>query len=69
VGAGIYDTIQEEKKRLYSKTKYLIIQVTELFLLENKVICKRERNQLSVSSSSGIQLDWDKIKGLKETFR
>lgn len=73
VGAGIFDiqkTVRNEKEYIPKNTPWIIDSVTEFMPFENKVLCKSGKiisyDYLVVSP--GIQLDWDKIKGLKETL-
>ena len=73
VGAGIFDinkTVRNESDFIPKGTVW-IKEAVETFLPEqNKVVCK---NGISYSYDAlivcpGIQLDWQKIKGLKETL-
>jgi sulfide:quinone oxidoreductase len=73
VGAGIFDiqkTVRNEKEYIPKNTTWIIDSVTEFMPFENKVLCKSGKiisyHYLVVSPE--IQLDWDKIKGVKETL-
>ncbi|MEZ7497741.1 FAD/NAD(P)-binding oxidoreductase [Flavobacterium sp. Arc3] len=73
VGAGIYDinkTRRKEKDYIPKNSTWIIDSVTEFMPAENKVICQsgKEISYQYLVVSPGIQLDWDKIKGLKETL-
>jgi sulfide:quinone oxidoreductase len=73
VGAGIYDinkTRREEKHYIPKNSTWIIDSVTEFVPTENKVICQsgKEISYQYLIVCPGIQLDWDKIKGLKETL-
>lgn len=73
VGAGIYDinkTRRKEKDYIPKNSTWIIDSVTEFVPTENKVICQsgKEISYQYLVVSPGIQLDWDKIKGLKETL-
>ncbi|MEZ7504484.1 FAD/NAD(P)-binding oxidoreductase [Flavobacterium sp. Arc2] len=73
VGAGIYDinkTRRKEKDYIPKNSTWIIDSVTEFVPAENKVICKsgKEISYQYLVVSPGIQLDWDKIKGLEETL-
>ncbi|WP_367754034.1 FAD/NAD(P)-binding oxidoreductase [Flavobacterium sp. WC2430] len=73
VGAGIYDvekTVRQEKDYIPKNSTWIIDAVTEFLPTENKVICKsgKEISYDFLIVSPGIQLDWNKIKGLKETL-
>ena len=73
VGAGIFDinkTVRNESDLIPKGTTW-IKEAVEIFLPEeNKIVCKNgssyEYDALIVCP--GIQLDWQKIKGLKETL-
>ncbi len=73
VGAGIFDinkTVRNESNLIPKGTKW-IKEAVEIFLpKENKIVCKNgssyEYDALIVCP--GIQLDWQKIEGLKETL-
>ena len=73
VGAGIYDinkTIRDEKDFIPKGTTWIKEAVEKFVPEENKVVCKNgvsyQYDVLIVCA--GIQLDWDKIKGFKETL-
>jgi sulfide:quinone oxidoreductase len=73
VGAGIFDikkTEKNEKDFIPKNTNWIKETVAEFKPEENKVICEKgneiEYDVLVVCP--GIQLDWDKIKGFKETL-
>jgi len=73
VGAGIYDihkTVRQEKNYIPKNSTWIIDAVTEFMPTENRVLCKsgKEISYNYLVVSPGIQLDWDKIKGLKETL-
>ncbi|MBK8611271.1 MAG: NAD(P)/FAD-dependent oxidoreductase [Chitinophagaceae bacterium] len=73
VGAGIYDvndTIKAEKDYIPKGTTWVKEAVSEFLPEKNTVACKNgvsyEYDVLIVAP--GIQLDWQKIKGFKETL-
>lgn len=73
VGAGVYDinkTIRDEKDFIPKGTTWIKEAVEKFVPEENKVVCKNgvsyQYDALIVCA--GIQLDWDKIKGFKETL-
>lgn len=73
VGAGIFDinkTVRNEKDLIPKNTTWIKQAVTEFIPGENKVKCLSgdafTYDYLVVCP--GIQLDWNKIKGLKETL-
>ena len=73
VGAGIFDinkTVRNEKDVIPKNTTWIKEAVAEFMPNENKVRCSSGKeftyNYLIVCP--GIQLDWDKIKGLKDTI-
>ncbi len=73
VGAGIYDinnTIRNEKDYIPKGTTWIKDAVAEFFPDENRLTCKSGTSyQYDVLIvCPGIQLDWQKIKGLKETL-
>ncbi len=73
VGAGVYDvnnTIRDEKDFIPKKTTWIKDAVTEFEPTANKVKCVSgtEITYDYMVVCPGIQLDWDKIKGLKETL-
>jgi len=73
VGAGIYDiqkTVRPEKDYIPKNSTWIIDAVTQFMPYENKVLCKsgKEISYDYLVVNPGIQLDWDKIKGLKDTL-
>lgn len=73
VGAGIFDinkTVRNEKDYIPKNTTWIKEAVSEFNPNENKVICAsgEEVTYDILVVCPGIQLDWDKIKGLKETL-
>lgn len=73
VGAGVYDineTIRDEKDFIPKGTTWIKEAVEKFIPEENKVVCKNgvsyQYDVLIVCA--GIQLNWDKIKGFKETL-
>lgn len=73
VGAGIFDiakTVRNEKDVIPKGTTWIKEAVETFFPMENRVICKSgasfEYDAMVVCP--GIQLDWEKIKGFKETL-
>lgn len=73
VGAGVYDinkTIRDEKDFIPKGTTWIKEAVEKFVPEENKVVCKNgvsyQYDVLIVCA--GIQLNWDKIKGFKETL-
>ncbi len=73
VGAGIFDvnkTVKKEKDVIPENTTWIQDAVDEFIPSENKVICasKEEISYDYMVVCPGIQLDWDKIEGLKETL-
>lgn len=73
VGAGIYDvndTIRNEKDYIPKGTTWIKDAVADFFPDENKLTCNSGTSyQYDVLIvCPGIQLDWNKIKGLKETL-
>jgi sulfide:quinone oxidoreductase len=73
VGAGIFDskkTVRNEKDFIPKNTTWIKEAVTGFDPTSNKVACSSEK-EISYDFlivCPGIQLDWDKIKGLKETL-
>lgn len=73
VGAGIFDikkTVRNEKDVLPKNTTWIKEAVAEFMPNKNKVRCPsgREFTYNYLIICPGIQLDWDKIKGLKDTL-
>lgn len=73
VGAGIFDinrTIRNEKEVIPKNTTWIKGAVSEFIPNENKVKCLSgdEFTYDYLVVCPGIQLDWNKIKGLKETL-
>ena len=73
VGAGIYDvndTIRNEKDYIPKGTAWIKDAVAEFLPDENKITCKSGTSYYYdvLIVAPGIQLDWQKIKGLKETL-
>lgn len=73
VGAGIFDikkTIRNEKDFIPRNTTWIKEAVTEFNPASNKVTCSsgKEISYDFLIVCPGIQLDWDKIKGLKDTL-
>lgn len=73
VGAGIFDikkTIRNEKDFIPKNTNWIKEAVSEFNPNENKVKCLSgtEITYDYLIVCPGIQLDWNKIKGLKETL-
>ncbi len=73
VGAGIFDvnkTIRNQKDCIPKNAEWIKDAVSEFFPEENKVLCKSgvsfQYDVLIVCP--GIQLNWNKIKGLNETL-
>lgn len=73
VGAGIFDvnkTVRNERDVIPKGATWIKDAVKKFIPEENKVVCKSgasyEYDAMVVCP--GIQLDWDKIKGLKETL-
>jgi sulfide:quinone oxidoreductase len=73
VAAGIFDimnTVRNEKDFIPKNTTWIKDAVEKFFPEENKVVCKSgasyEYDAMVVCP--GIQLDWNKIKGFKETL-
>ncbi|MBD3749444.1 MAG: NAD(P)/FAD-dependent oxidoreductase [Sphingobacteriales bacterium] len=73
VGGGVYDvnkTMRNEADVIPKKTTWIKDAASEFFPEENAVVCssgsKITYDYLIVAP--GIQLDWDKVKGLKETL-
>ena len=73
VGAGIFDinkTVRNESDFIPKETTW-IKEAVETFLPEqNKVVCKNGTSYTydALIVCPGIQLDWQKVKGLKETL-
>ena len=73
VGAGIFDinkTVRNESDFIPKETTWIKEAIEKFLPEQNKVVCK---NGTSYSYDAlivcpGIQLDWQKIKGLKETL-
>jgi len=73
VGAGIFDinkTVRKEKDLIPKNTTWLKEAVSEFEPTANKVKCVsgKEFTYDYMIVCPGIQLDWNKIKGLKETL-
>ncbi len=73
VGAGIFDinkTIRNEKDVIPAGTTWIKDAVEQFFPEENKVVCKSGAAYFYdvLIVCPGIQIDWNKIKGLKETL-
>ena len=73
VGAGIFDikkTVRNEKDVIPKKAIWIQDEVTGFEPSSNKVICSsgRELTYNYMVVCPGIQLDWNKIKGLQETL-
>jgi sulfide:quinone oxidoreductase len=73
VGAGIFDinkTVRNEKDFIPKNTTWIKEAVSEFEPTSNKVICASgtEITYDYMIVCPGIQLDWNKIKGLKETL-
>lgn len=73
VGAGIYDvndTIRNQKDQIPKGTTWIKDAVSEFFPEENRLVCKTGTSFTYdvLVVAPGIQLDWQKIKGLKETL-
>lgn len=73
VGAGIFDvnkTVRNEKDLIPKNTTWIKEAVSEFEPTANKVICASgtEITYDYMIVCPGIQLDWNKIKGLKETL-
>ena len=73
VGAGIFDinkTVRNEKEVIPKNTTWIKEAVAEFMPTENKVKCLSgdEFTYGYLVVCPGIQLDWNKIKGLKETL-
>ena len=73
VGAGIYDvndTIKNEKDYIPEGTTWIKEAIAEFIPAENKVISKNGTDYPYdvLIVCPGIQIDWQKIKGLKETL-
>lgn len=73
VGAGIFDinkTVRNEKDLIPKNTTWIKESVSEFMPEENKVKCLSgaEFTYDYLVVCPGIQLDWNKIKGLKETL-
>lgn len=73
VGAGIFDikkTVLSEKDFIPKNTTWIKEAVSEFAPTANKVTCTsgREISYDYLIVCPGIQLDWNKIKGLKETL-
>ncbi len=73
VGAGIFDikkTVRKEADFIPKNTTWIKEAVTEFMPDENKLKCKsgKEISYSILVVCPGIQVDWDKIKGLKETL-
>lgn len=73
VGAGIFDirkTVRNEKDFIPKNTTWIKDAVAEFNPTVNKVTCSsgKEISYDYLIVCPGIQLDWDKIKGLKDTL-
>lgn len=73
VGAGVFDinkTVRNEKEVIPKKATWIKEAVAQFNPEMNKVICSsgKEITYDYLIVCPGIQLDWDKIKGLKETL-
>lgn len=73
VGAGIFDikkTVRKEADFIPKNTTWIKDAVTEFMPDENKLKCKsgKEISYNILIVCPGIQIDWNKIKGLKETL-
>ena len=73
VGAGIFDinkTVRNEKDYIPKGTTWIKDAVATFLPDENKVVCKSGTSYQydAMVVCPGIQLNWDKIKGFKETL-
>ncbi|HMR43206.1 MAG TPA: FAD/NAD(P)-binding oxidoreductase, partial [Saprospiraceae bacterium] len=73
VGGGtfdIQDTVRDEKDFIPSKTSWIKDAVATFEPEQNQVTCKSGEKYTYdyLIVVPGIQLDWDKVKGLKETL-
>jgi len=73
VGAGIFDinkTVRNEKDFIPRGTAWIKEAVEKFVPEENKVVCKSGTAYTydAMIVCPGIQLDWNKIKGFKETL-
>lgn len=73
VGAGIFDinkTIRKEKDVIPKGTKWIKDAVSAFVPEESKVVCKSGESYHydAMVVCPGIQMDWQKIKGFKETL-
>ena len=73
VGAGIFDinkTVRNEKNYIPKEATWIKEAVAEFNPTANKVVCNNgtEISYDYLIVCPGIQLDWNKIKGLKETL-
>ncbi len=73
VGAGIFDinkTIRSEKEVIPPGTTWIKDAVEQFFPEENKLVCQSGAAYFYdvLIVCPGIQIDWHKIKGLKETL-
>jgi len=73
VGAGIFDvheTVKNEKDYIPKGTQWIQDAVTAFLPEQNKVLCKSGTyyDYDAMIICPGIQLDWNKIKGFKETL-
>ncbi|HEX5023839.1 MAG TPA: FAD/NAD(P)-binding oxidoreductase, partial [Agriterribacter sp.] len=73
VGAGIFDinkTVRNERDVIPKGTRWIKDAVDQFNPEENKVVCKSGTSYTydALIVCPGIQLDWQKIKGFKETL-
>ncbi len=73
VGAGAFDikkTVKSEKDYIPKNTTWIKEAVTTFHPEENKVVCHsgKEITYDYLIVCPGIQLDWNKVKGFKETL-
>ena len=73
VGAGVYDinnTVRNEKDFIPEGATWIKDAVDKFLPEENKVVCKNGASYQydAMIVCPGIQLDWQKIKGFKETL-
>ncbi|MEN9964171.1 MAG: hypothetical protein RL582_1266 [Bacteroidota bacterium] len=73
VGAGVFDiqkTVRNEKDFIPKGAEWIKDAVSVFNPESNKVVCKsgKEFTYDTLIVCSGIQLDWDKVKGLKESL-
>lgn len=73
VGAGIFDinkTVRNEADYIPKRTSWIKDAVASFLPDENKVVCSSGKSYEydAMIVCPGIQLDWGKIKGFKETL-